>query len=156
MTMRDPAWRVAPITTEQTHPVRLAVLRSDTPTKEVRFAEDDLAGVVHLGAFSPDEAGGVIATSTWIPRNTPLRPDAPAVQLRGMATLHSHQGQGVGAALIAAGLEHARVIGARFVWANARDAALAFYVREGFSVEGDGFIDGPTQLPHHVVIIAVS
>jgi len=39
------------------------------------------------------------------------------------------------------------------VWANARDAAMAFYEREGFRIEGDGFVDATTQLPHHVVVI---
>ena len=38
------------------------------------------------------------------------------------------------------------------VWANARDAALDFYLRHGFVVEGDGFIEHHTQLPHHVVV----
>ena len=74
------------------------------------------------------------------------------MQLRGMATLQSHQRRGVGAALISAGIERAMAIGAEVVWANARDAALAFYLREGFSVQGDGFIDATTQLPHHVVV----
>jgi GNAT superfamily N-acetyltransferase len=73
-----------------------------------------------------------------------------------MATLQSAQSRGVGASLVAAGLDHARSIGAELVWANARDAALAFYVREGFSVVGDGFVDAATQLPHHVVIISLA
>lgn len=145
-----PDWRVAPLTSEQTHAVRLAVLRVDTPTKEVRFAEDDWPGVFHLGAF---DDGRVVATSTWIPRDTPLRPGAAAVQLRGMATLQTHQGLGIGAALVAEGLHRARSTGAEFVWANARDAALRFYLRERFRVEGDGFIDAATQLPHHLVVI---
>jgi hypothetical protein len=38
------------------------------------------------------------------------------------------------------------------VWARARDAALEFYVRHAFVVEGDGFIDQATQLPHHLVL----
>ena len=38
------------------------------------------------------------------------------------------------------------------VWARARDTALAFYVRHGFRVTGDGFVDEATQLPHHVVV----
>ncbi|MEN9506865.1 MAG: hypothetical protein RI958_2791 [Actinomycetota bacterium] len=151
--MTERSWRVTAITTDRTHAIRRAVLRADTPTKEVRFAEDDLPGVVHLGAL---EDGQLIATSTWIPRESHLRPGVPAVQLRGMATLQSAQSRGVGASLVAAGLDHARSIGAELVWANARDAALAFYVREGFSVVGDGFVDAATQLPHHVVIISLA
>ena len=43
-------WTVREITTEQVQPIRLAVLRADTPTKETRFTEDDWPGCVHLGA----------------------------------------------------------------------------------------------------------
>jgi len=143
-------WLVHEISTAQVQPIRLAVLRADTPTKETRFAEDDWPGCVHLGAFDGDT---LIATSTWIPREITTRPGVPAVQLRGMATLQSHQSRGVGSALIATGLERARAGGAMLVWANARDAAMAFYEREGFRIEGDGFVDATTQLPHHVVVI---
>lgn len=153
--MADPArpggphgWDVVRITAEETHPVRLSVLRADTPTKEVVFAGDDAPGVVHLGVRLD---GDLVATSTWIPRDAPDG-SSPAVQLRGMATAQHLQGTGVGAALIAAGCAHARAIGASVVWANARDRALRFYEREGFEVHGDGFVDEVTQLPHHVVI----
>jgi [ribosomal protein S5]-alanine N-acetyltransferase len=146
--MSTNAWQVVSITADETHPIRLAVLRADTPTKDVSFAEDTAPGAVHLGVRLDGE---LVATSTWIPRPAPDG-TAPAVQLRGMATMAHLQGRGVGSALIAAGLAHASSIGAMLVWANARDRALAFYEREGFEVIGDGFIDATTQLPHHVVI----
>jgi GNAT superfamily N-acetyltransferase len=140
---------VVELSAEQTHPLRLAVLRADTPTKEVSFAEDTWPGAVHLGL---EERGELIGTSSWIPRPWAGEPDAPAVQLRGMATLQRVQSTGVGEALLRAGLERAAADGAALVWANARDAALAFYERNGFSVVGDGFVDATTQLPHHVVV----
>jgi GNAT superfamily N-acetyltransferase len=141
-------WTVERISTDDTHAVRLAVLRHDTPTKEVSFPEDDAPGAVHLGVRLD---GHLVATSTWVPRPTPDGTE-PAVQLRGMATMQHLQGSGIGAALIAAGRAHARSIGAVAVWANARDRALAFYEREGFHTVGDGFVDATTQLPHHVVV----
>jgi GNAT superfamily N-acetyltransferase len=142
------AWPVVAITTEQTHPLRRAVLRRDTPTDEVRFAEDEWPGVVHLGVF---DGGQLVGTSTWVPRARPERPSVPAVQLRGMATADSHQGRGVGAALVGEGCARAWAAGVELVWANARDAALGFYVAHGFDVVGEGFVDATTQLPHHVV-----
>lgn len=147
---RPSRWAVREITAEQTHPVRLVVLRAGTPTKQVEFAEDTWPGAVHLGAFDGDR---LVATSTWIPRRRPEHADVEAVQLRGMATLATHQGRGVGAALLAAGVAMARANGARVVWANARDTALAFYCANGFSVEGPGFVDATTLLPHHVVVL---
>ena len=56
------------------------------------------------------------------------------------------------AELLAAGAEWARDNGVRVVWANARDAALDFYVRHGFDVVGEGFVEAVTSLPHHRVI----
>ena len=38
------------------------------------------------------------------------------------------------------------------VWARARDTALPFYARHGFSTVGVGYVDLTTGLPHHDVI----
>lgn len=136
---------VVEITAEATHALRLAVLRFDTPTKEVVFAEDDWPGVWHLGARL---GGELVATSSWVPRELDGR---PGVQLRGMATARQLQGGGIGGVLVEAGCRIAAARGFTMVWARARDAALAFYERHGFVVEGDGFVDDATQLPHHLI-----
>lgn len=135
---------VVDLTAAETHPLRLAVLRSDTPTKQVTFPEDDLPGTMHLGVRAGDE---IVAVSTWIPR--PYGGE-PAVQLRGMATATGLQGRGVGGILVEAGCRRAASV-APLVWARARDTALAFYIRHGFTVDGDGFVDELTGKPHHVI-----
>ena len=137
---------VAEISAADTHPLRLSVLRFDTPTKEVVFPEDELPGSWHLGAHLDGE---LVATSSWVPRD---HGEAHAVQLRGMATHRGMQGSGIGGELLERGCELAAERGFLLVWARARDAALAFYERHGFVVEGDGFIDQATQLPHHLVV----
>jgi predicted GNAT family N-acyltransferase len=134
------------ISAADTHALRLAVLRSDVPTKEVVFAEDDLPGVEHLGLRVHGE---LVAISSWVPR--PHEGEA-AVQLRGMATAKRLQSHGLGGWLLRAGCERASEGDSVLVWARARDAALDFYLRHGFVVEGEGFIDQATQLPHHVVV----
>lgn len=138
-------WAVVELTAADTHPLRLTVLRADTPTKVVTFEGDDDAGTFHLGVRDGDE---LVAISTWIP-NTYA--GEVAVQLRGMATAAHLQGSGLGAALIDAGCQRAAHV-APIVWARARDTALGFYLRHGFTVEGEGFIDTSTQLPHHVIV----
>ncbi len=148
--MGDAPYRVVELTAADTHPVRLAVLRADTVTKVVDFAEDHWPGAVHLGVR--DASGELVAVSSWIPREDTAYPGVPAVQLRGMATLQRLQGQGVGALLIEAGCARAAAGGAHLVWANARDAALTFYLRNGFTVDSDGFVDPVTELPHHVIV----
>jgi GNAT superfamily N-acetyltransferase len=138
--------QVVEITAAATHPLRLAVLRFDTPTKEVVFPEDEWPGSWHLGVRVD---GTLVATSSWVPR--PYG-DRHAVQLRGMATDRLLQGSGLGGVLLEAGCARAAAGGFALVWARARDAALAFYLRHGFVAEGEGFIDQATQLPHHLVV----
>ena len=146
----DERWEVVELTAADTHPIRLRVLRADTVSKVVDFAEDHLPGVRHLGVRGAD--GALVAVSSWIPRGRDTRPGVPAVQLRGMATLHHLQGHGLGGLLVEAGCRDARASGADLVWANARDAALEFYLRHGFDVDSDGFIEQVTGLPHHVIV----
>lgn len=136
---------VVELTTAETYPLRLAVLRFDTPTKEVAFTEDDWPGSWHLGIRLNGE---LVSTSTWVPRDLDGR---PGIQLRGMATARRLQGSGAGGVVLQRGCELAAERGFPMVWARARDAALAFYERHGFVVEGDGFVDDATQLPHHLV-----
>ncbi len=135
---------VVELTPEETHPLRLTVLRGDTPSTSVTFAEDDWPGTFHLGVRDGDS---LVAISTWIPR--PYH-DEQGVQLRGMATAPDLQGRGVGALLLEAGCERSGAV-APLVWARARDTALPFYVRHGFVVEGDGFIDEHTAKAHHFI-----
>jgi predicted GNAT family N-acyltransferase len=129
----------------ETHPLRRAVLRNDIPGRPVVFDGDDLPGTVHLGVRDGD---ALVAVSTWIPNTYG---DEPAVQLRGMATAPHVQGRGVGGILIKAGCLRACQV-APLIWARARDSAMEFYVRHGFVVEGEGFIDETTQIPHHLIV----
>jgi GNAT superfamily N-acetyltransferase len=130
--------------------VRRAVLRTGTPTDNIDWAGDRDPDTRHLAIR--DDAGEVIAISTWAPRPLPDEAGTPGIQLRGMAVSPDHQRRGLGGALIAAGVADARQRGAQLVWANARDTALPFYVANGFEVVGDGFVAKDTQLPHHRVV----
>ena len=135
---------IVELTADETHPLRLSVLRGDTPSSSVTFDEDDWPGTFHLGVRAGDS---LVAISTWIPR--PYH-DEPAVQLRGMATAPDLQGRGVGALLLESGCERTSAI-APLVWARARDTALPFYLSHDFVVDGNGFIDEHTAKPHHFI-----
>lgn len=130
-------------------PLRIAVLRRGTPAKTAVYDGDEHPDTVHIGARADD---AVVATSTWIRAAWQEAPAAPAVQLRGMAVDDSLQGTGVGRKLIEAGIDHARTLGARFVWAKARDSALDFYLRCGFRVVGEQFMEPASGMPHHLVV----
>jgi GNAT superfamily N-acetyltransferase len=145
-----PVFIVRRISLDEATLVRKAILRRGTPAREAHYEGDDAAETIHIGA---ERESRVIATSTWIVAAWPEDPLSVAVQLRGMAVNDDAQNTGIGRALIDAGIEHARAIDARFVWAKARDSALYFYERCGFSIVGDQFLEPASGVPHHLVVL---
>jgi GNAT superfamily N-acetyltransferase len=141
---------VRPMSSLEVRPLRLEVLRAGMVNQTVHFDGDDDPTTIHLGAFDQDQNN--VGVSTWMQRPFPLAEEHKALQLRGMATAVNVQGKGIGALLLVAGQSHGREIGAHLIWANARDAALNFYNRHGYSTVGEGFIETVTQLPHHKVV----
>jgi GNAT superfamily N-acetyltransferase len=134
------------VTAADTKPIRLVMLRTGTPSTNVDFTGDDDPATVHLGAEVDDRLIGV---SSWL--RTDDADGVSRVQLRAMAVLEEAQGLGIGAKLVAEGIRRARQAEVAEVWANARDTALQFYERCGFTVEGEGFVTRDTGLPHHVI-----
>jgi GNAT superfamily N-acetyltransferase len=141
---------IRPMTSLEVRPLRLEVLRAGMVNQTVHFDGDDDPTTIHLGAFDQDQNN--VGVSTWMQRPFPLAEEHKALQLRGMATAVNVQGKGIGALLLVAGQSHGREVGAHLIWANARDAALNFYNRHGYSTVGEGFIETVTQLPHHKVV----
>ena len=133
-----------------THALRRLVLREGRPDADVDYAEDDLPGTFHLVAVADD--GPVVGVATWAPAPTDRRPGARAWRLRGMAVHPDQQGAGVGGALLEAAVARLRAAGAEVLWADGRDAALPFYERHGWSVEGEGFRSAG-GIPHHLVVL---
>ena len=148
--MATPNFQVAIVSTEETYALRTAVLRANTPTADPKYAEDSKPGTVHLGIF--DENKTLIATSTWVLNPWQDDPSATAIQLRGMAVATSNQKSGLGKLLLDAGISHAKKHDSKYIWAKARDSALDFYLRNSFVSVGDGFTEGVTQMPHHLVV----
>ena len=139
---------VGPISTSDTYELRRRILRAGTPSTNVTYPQDDLAGTEHLGAF---EQQVLIGVSTWAPETYVGAPNEQAVRLRGMAVEADRQGTGLGQLLVEAGIERYTPT-ATLIWAHARDPVLGFYQRLGFDVVGDGFVDDATAIPHHLVV----
>ena len=129
--------------------LRVAVLREGTPATDCNYPEDSYPDIVHFGIV---HEGTAIATSSWFMKECPEKPGITAMQLKGMAVAGHLQGEGLGALLVDAGIALAIERGATIAWARARDSALGFYERLGFVSTGDGFMDGPTAMPHHIVV----
>jgi GNAT superfamily N-acetyltransferase len=129
--------------------LRVAVLRKGTPATDCNYPEDNYPDVVHFGIIRD---GIAIATSSWFMKECPEKLGITAMQLKGMAVADELQGAGLGALLIDTGMALAKERGARIAWARARDSAMGFYERLGFVSTGEGFVDGPTAMPHHIVV----
>jgi GNAT superfamily N-acetyltransferase len=132
--------------------LRKRVLRSHLPDAPATSAHDALPGTWHLGAFRDGRLVGVIS---GFAEDAPGRPGVPAQRFRFMAVDPEEQGTGVGAAILGEVIARARAHGDSLLWANGRDTALAFYVRLGFEVVGDGFENTTSRLPHHVVLLTL-
>jgi GNAT superfamily N-acetyltransferase len=135
-----------------TKDLRSRVLRNHLPGAPAHASSDDLPDTWHLGAFRGDRLVGVV---TVFPEAAPGHPGAPAQRFRFMAVEPSEQGGGAGTALMSEVMARARARGDQLLWANGRDTALDFYVRLGFEVVGDSFTDATSNLPHHVVVLAL-
>ena len=134
---------------QDTHDLRRTILRDGTASDVVEFVGDELATTLHLGVLLHER---IVAVSTWLVASHPDHPDRTGVQLRGMATAPAQRGTGVSTELLAAGIERCRTNGAELVWARARVAALGFYLRHGFELVGDEYVDRTTGLAHHDII----
>lgn len=115
--------------------LRHAELRPGFPIDTAHFDGDDEATTLHFGAFGDSGANLGCASfmlNTW--------QDEPAYQLRGMATRADRAGQGIGAALLAHAIaELQRHTDVRRVWGNARNNAIGFYVKQGWTIASDEF-----------------
>ncbi len=65
--------------------------------------------------------------------------DGSSMRLRKFATDPEYQGQGIGTQMLTHLLDHAIAVDASVFWFDARESALPFYERNGFTAEGPRF-----------------
>ncbi len=148
------------IASAASYPLRQAVLRPHQRVDEVAFPEDDDPATATFGAVERS-SGDVVGVATVLREAAPfsahevgLLPDAACEattwRLRGMATREGLRGQGIGALVLAAALDHVAEEGGDLVWCNARVAAIGFYERAGLHAWGDQWVV-PLTGPHVVM-----
>jgi ribosomal protein S18 acetylase RimI-like enzyme len=140
--------QIVAVDAAEVRPMRSALLRPRQRPDELVYGGDALPGALH--AVARDDAGTVIGIVSVSPEPHPTRPAFGDWRIRGMATDPSVRGTGVGAALLAFAMAHARRAGGRRVWCNARTTAVGFYRRFGMRTEGEEFLYGD-DLPHYVM-----
>ena len=125
---------VTTIPAEETYQIRLDVLRKgiDLPAQ---FSGDFDEDTFHLGVFENNVLVGV--SSFMKTENKHFK--SQQFQLRGMAMLEKFRGKGLGKLMIGKALSVLRDREIDVLWCNAREAALQFYVKQGFLIQGSMF-----------------
>ncbi|MDG1812291.1 MAG: GNAT family N-acetyltransferase [Polaribacter sp.] len=125
---------VTTIPAEETYQIRLDVLRKgiDLPAQ---FSGDFDEDTFHLGVFENNVLVGV--SSFMKTENKHFK--SKQFQLRGMAMLEKFRGKGLGKLMIGKALSVLRDREIDVLWCNAREAALQFYVKQGFLIQGSMF-----------------
>ncbi len=96
---------------------------------------------IHVGVFAD---GIVVACATLVPKRGGEETEG---KVRQVAVDPHHQGHGLGTFVMEWAETEARTLGWRTILLHARAAAVPFYERLGYQVEGAEFIE--VGLPHH-------
>jgi predicted GNAT family N-acyltransferase len=131
---------VKQVDAKDTYQIRSLVLRPGLPIDSCYFDGDKDELTFHLGAYVDDKLASV--ASFYFHRNDTF-PEEYQFQLRGMATLPSHRGQGLSSALLKTAFPLIEKNHVKLLWCNARENATGFYENVGFIKTGNIFeIDG--------------
>lgn len=122
--------------------LRHHILRQGLPKDEAIFIGDEESTTYHFGAYWQDPTGNpignILGCATFILN---VWEQKPAYQLRGMATHTEFQGHGIGKELLITAetiIIHETNI--HEFWCNARQSAIGFYEKLGWSIESDLFL----------------
>ena len=139
------------ITAAETYPLRIEILRNGKAIN-YHFVGDNRKTTIHLGAYVNHKC---IAIVSLISNPNKSFSNLSIYQLRGMGVAKSYQKQGIGKLLIVESLKVLKINECELIWCNAREIALSFYKKMGFSIKGKKF-----QIPgvgsHYLMYIALS
>jgi GNAT superfamily N-acetyltransferase len=137
---------------EETLTLKQRVLR---PHQTIDELARECAGLADLACFAAVEDGRVVGTAIVHREAAPwATDDTSAWRLRSMATEDGRRGEGIGAAALAAAVDHVRLQGAGLLWCNARTPAVSFYERAGFRTRGEPWVD-PAIGPHIAMFLLI-
>jgi len=122
-------------------PLRHTVLRPNLPITAAHFDGDADSATVHVAALIEKQ---VIGCASWMLN---AFQGEPAYQLRGMAVAEAERGAGIGQRLLNHSEELLKHTPVTLRWCNARQVAIGFYERQGWTV-CSALFDIPTAGPH--------
>ncbi len=124
------------ITAKDTYFVRNNVLRKGQPIESCYFDGDDLSTTIHFGVYVAKKCIGIVS----IFQNKSNNFDQELqFQIRGMAVLETYQNKGFGQQLIRKCELHLKQEKQALIWLNARENAVSFYLKMGYSILGNPF-----------------
>ena len=125
------------ITAQETFLVRNLVLRLGKPIETCFFDGDNLEQTKHFGYFDNTKIVGVV--SVYKNKNAIFKfPNQ--YQIRGMAILEEFQGNGCGKLLVKHCEDYLISNEANLIWFNARETAIIFYEKLGYTKNGFPFV----------------
>lgn len=129
--------RIRFIRPAETHGLRQLVLRPFQPIEEMEWSFDQAEGSFHVGAAFGEE---LVAVASFLPEPNDALRGWKQYRLRGMAVHPTQQSKGIGGKLLGFGVAQLHSMGIDLLWCNAREAAAAFYAREGFTMHNGPFL----------------
>ena len=125
------------ITSKQTYPVRQSVLRQGKTIETCHFDGDDLETTTHFGLLVDKNIVGIVSifqnkSDIFVAENQ--------YQIRGMAILDDFQQKGFGRELVLYCENYILTINGNLIWFNARENAVEFYQKLGYTTHGNSFI----------------
>ena len=125
------------ITAQETFLVRNLVLRLGKPIETCFFDGDNSEQTKHFGYFYNTKIVGVV--SVYKNKNAIFKfPNQ--YQIRGMAILEEFQGSGCGKLLVKHCEDYLISNEANLIWFNARETAIIFYEKLGYTKNGFPFV----------------
>lgn len=125
------------ITAQETFLVRNLVLRLEKPIETCFFDGDNSEQTKHFGYFDNTKIVGVV--SVYKNKNAIFKfPNQ--YQIRGMAILEEFQGNGCGKLLVKHCEDYLISSEANLIWFNARETAVPFYEKLGYTKNGFPFV----------------
>lgn len=138
--------KVLRISAHDTYPIRQQVLVPTHELKKAKFEHDDDEDIsFHLGAFKDSK---LVSVASFFYERNPIFSDLHQYQLRGMATLPEHQGQGLSSELLTTAFPIIKQNFCTLLWCNARLSAVGFYEKVGFKKYNDEVFEIEDIGPH--------
>ena len=126
---------IKPIHWQDTIAIRHAVLWPQHPPEFCHVSDDETG--LHFGGFyhsvgdTENDQACVCVASVYL--------EGQRARLRKFATLAAYQGQGIGGQMLQYIQQALQQHGVNLLWFDARESAIGFYERQGFSTYGERF-----------------